>query len=73
MGYDASAAIQDRDRAGIVLDKIRQRFPWLELIWADGGYNPWQINAAVAKVPWLRLVIVKRSDYMKGFLVLPRR
>jgi hypothetical protein len=34
-----SAAIQDRDGAGLVLDKIRRRFPWLELIWADGGYQ----------------------------------
>lgn len=32
-----SAAIQDRDGAGLVHDKIRRRFPWLELIWADGG------------------------------------
>ena len=36
-----SAAIQDRDGAGLVLDKIRRRFPWLGLIWADGGYNAW--------------------------------
>ncbi len=36
-----SAAIQDRDGAGLVLDKIRRRFPRLELIWADGGYNAW--------------------------------
>ena len=34
-----SAAIQDRDGAGLVLDKIRGRFRWLELIWADGGYH----------------------------------
>jgi len=68
-----SAAIQDRDGAGLVLGKIRQRFPWLELIWADGGYNAWQVDAAVAKVPWLRLAIVKRSDDMKGFVALPRR
>ena len=27
-----SAAIQDRDGAGLVLDKIRTRFPWFELI-----------------------------------------
>jgi transposase len=27
-----SAAIQDRDGAGLVLDKIRRCFPWLELI-----------------------------------------
>src|SRR5258708_450621 len=68
-----SAAIQGRDGAGFVLDKIRRRFPWLELIWADGGYNAWQVDAAVAKVPLLRIEIVKRSDDMKGFVVLPRR
>ena len=68
-----SAAIQDRDGAGLVLDKIRRRFPWLELIWADGGYNAWQADAAVAKVPLLRMEIVKRSDDMKGVVVLPRR
>src|SRR5271166_3551149 len=68
-----SAAIQDRDGAGLALDKIRRRFPWLEMIWADGGYNAWQVVAAVAKVPRLRLGIVKRSDDTKGFVVLPRR
>ena len=68
-----SAATQDRDGAGLVLDKIRLRFPWLELVWADGGYNAWQAEAAVAKVPLLRMEIVKRSDDMKGFVVLPRR
>ena len=67
-----SAAIQDRDGAGLVLDKIRRRFPWLELMWADGGYNAWQVDAAVGKVPRLRLEIVKRRDDKKGFVVLPR-
>jgi hypothetical protein len=66
-----SAAIQDRDGAGLVLHKIRQRFRWLELIWADGGYNAWQVEAAVAKAPGLRMAIVKRSDDKKGFVVLP--
>jgi putative transposase len=68
-----SAAIQDRDGAKLVLDKIRRRFPWLELIWADGGYDAWQVEAAVAKTPVLRMEIVKRSDDMRGFVVLPRR
>ena len=27
-----SATIQDRDGAELVLNKIRRRFPWLELI-----------------------------------------
>ena len=43
------------------------------MIWADGGYNAWQVDAAVAKLPLLRLEIVKRSDDTKGFVVLPRR
>jgi transposase len=57
----------------LVLDKVRRRFPWLELIWADGGYNAWQVDAAVATVPRQRLAIVKRSNDMKGFVVLPCR
>ena len=67
------AAIQDRGGAGLVLDKIRRRFPWLELIRADGGYKIWQVDGAVAKVPPLCMEIVKRRDDMKGFVVLPRR
>jgi|SRR5215831_5163047 len=66
-----SAPIRDRDGAGLILDdKIRRRFPWLELIWADGGYNAWQVDAAVAR-PRLRLKIVNRRDDKRGFVVLP--
>src|SRR5512132_2894006 len=68
-----SADTQDRDGAALVLDKIRPRFPSLELVWADGGYNARQVDDAVAKVPDLRIEIVKRSDDMTGFVVLPRR
>lgn len=68
-----SAGIQDRDGAAVVFNKIRQRFNWLELVWADGGYNAHQVADAAAKVPGLRVQIVKRSDDMKGFVVLPRR
>ena len=68
-----SAGVQDRDGTVLVLDKIRNRFPWLELVWADNGYNARQVEAAVAQVPVLRLEIVKRSDDTKGFVVLPRR
>lgn len=68
-----SAGIQDRDGAARVFEKIRQRFNWLELVWADGGYNARQVNEAVAREPSLRIEIIKRSDDMKGFVVLPRR
>jgi hypothetical protein len=65
--------MQDRDGAALVLDKIRNRFPWLQLVWADAGYHAHQVDTAVAKITVLRLEIVKRSDDMKGFVVLPRK
>jgi transposase len=65
-------SIEDRDGAALVLDRIRNSFPWLELVWGDSGYNA-QVNTAVAKVPSLRIEIVNRSDDMKGFVLLPRR
>ena len=68
-----SAGMQDRDGAALVLDKVRARFPWLELIWADSGYNARQVAAAIAKMPVLRMEIVKRTDDVSGFAVLPRR
>ena len=51
----------------------RRRFPWARIDLADGGYNAWQVEAAVAKMPVLRMGIFKRSDGMTGFVVLPRR
>ena len=43
------------------------------MIWAAGGCNARQVEAAVPKMPVLRMEIVKRSDDMSGFVVLPRR
>jgi putative transposase len=60
-------SVQDRDGAALVLDKIRNSFPWLELLWKDSGYN------AHREGPSLRVEIVKRSDDMKGFVLLPPR
>ena len=68
-----SAGIQDRDGAALVFDRIRQRFNWLELVWADGGYNARQVELPAAKQPPLRVEIVKRPDGCSGFVVLPRR
>ena len=39
----------------MVFDRIRQRFNWLELVWADGGYNARQVEHAVAAQPPLRV------------------
>ena len=64
--------IQDRDGARLVLAKIAQGMPRLELIWADGGYAGQLIDWVKATCGWI-LEIVKRSDGVKGFQVLPRR
>ena len=67
-----SAAIQDRDGAKMVFDRLGNRFPRLHLIWADGGYGGKLIEYVYY---WYLLVleIVKRSEDQKGFKILPRR
>ena len=49
-------------------------FPFLKTLFADGGYQGQQFAKAVVKaVPHLDIEIVKRSDQVKGFVVLPQR
>ena len=67
-----SAAIQDRDGAKLVFERIRNRFARLRLIWADGGYAGKLVDWTNAN-HGLKLEIVKRNDDLKGFHVLPRR
>ena len=66
------ANIQDRDRARLVLNKARGFLPRLLLIWADGGYAGQLIAWGATPCQWV-LEIVKRSDDVKGFKVLPQR
>lgn len=68
-----SAGMQDRDGAALVLARIRNRFPWLEVVWADAGYDARQVKTAVAAIPVLRMEIVRRTDDVSGFQVQPRR
>lgn len=67
-----AANIQDRDGAQLVITKLVGRFPRLVLIWADGGYAGQLVQWARQLGGWL-LEIVKRSDDVKGFVVLPHR
>ena len=66
------ASIQDRDGARLLLAKAQGLFPRLQLIWADGGYAGKLIAWVQQMCGWV-LKIVKRSDDVKGFKVLPRR
>jgi len=66
------ANFQDRDGALLVLCRLLPDFPRLQVIWADGGYAG-QLVAWVLTALFCTLVIIKRSDDVKGFSVLPRR
>jgi putative transposase len=66
------ANIQDRDGAKLVFDKAKKLFPRLSLIWADGGYAGKLVGWVQSVCGWV-LEIVKRSDDVKGFKLLPRR
>jgi len=69
-----SADIQDRDGAALVLDKrTRRLFPFIERIYADGGYQGPRVRAAAARTGTWKIEIIKRSDIAKGFVVLPKR
>ena len=67
-----SANIQDRDGAKLVFRRMRKDFTKLKLIWADGGYAG-KLIAWVNRYQRCKLEIVKRSDDVKGFKVLPKR
>ena len=67
-----TADIQDRDGLALVCRRLRRRFPWLRLIFADGGYQG-ETAACAAAQEGLRLTIVTRDPGPRGFAVLPRR
>jgi putative transposase len=67
-----AANIQDRDGAKLAIRKLRGVFPRLKLIWADGGYAGKLVEWTKQFGGWV-LEIVKRSDGVAGFVVLPRR
>ncbi|WP_425272287.1 IS5 family transposase [Methylocystis parvus] len=68
------ADIQDRDGGVLVLRTMFGKFPFLQKLFADGGYQGPQFRDAQKKaLPFVDTEIVKRSDAVKGFEVLPRR
>jgi len=54
-----------------IKSRVHNRWCRLKLIWADGAYA--NIVESVRKRFGWTLEIVRRSDYVKGFYVLPRR
>lgn len=66
------ADVQDRDGAFHLLGRARRLFPFIELIFADGGYAGRKMALTVWRTGAWRMQIVKRST-AAGFAVLPNR
>ncbi len=62
----------DRAAAQVLLTQVTAAHHLLALVWADGGYTGSLVEYCLAALA-LVLAIVKRSDDMRGFVVLPKR
>ncbi|MEV0643528.1 IS5 family transposase [Streptomyces sp. NPDC050619] len=67
-----AADVGDRTAAQVLLRQVADVHHRLELVWADGGYTGSLVEYCLATFA-LVLAIVKRSDDMRGFVVLPKR
>lgn len=68
-----AADTQDRDGAPDLLKAIRHRFPWLRHIFADSAYAGPKLRGALKGNGQWTIEVIKRSDSVQGFEVLPRR
>ena len=69
-----SADVQDRDGGALLMASLFGAFPFLVRLYADGGYQGPEFQSAMKRVlARLEVEIVKRSDQVKGFAVLPKR
>jgi transposase len=69
-----AADVQDRDGGALVMATLFGMFPFLLKLYADGGYQGPEFQRSLRKsLARVNLEIVKRSDQVKGFVVLPKR
>jgi transposase len=69
-----AADVQDRDGGVLVMASLFGLYPFLLTLYADGGYQGAEFQAALSRVfRQVNLEIVKRSDTAKAFTVLPKR
>ncbi|MBB5940452.1 IS5 family transposase [Streptomyces zagrosensis] len=67
-----AASVTDREAGQTLLARLRKRHWRLTLVWADGGYTGHLVDFA-RSVLRIALTVVKRSDDVSGFVVLPKR
>ena len=69
-----AAHVPEREGARGLLAGVLGWFTWLRRLWVDGGYSGPEFAAWVRTIrPKLEVEVVKRSDQVSGFKVLPRR
>ncbi|OYV68750.1 MAG: IS5/IS1182 family transposase, partial [Acidiphilium sp. 21-60-14] len=68
-----TADIQDLDGAPAVIESVRDSYPSLVKLFADGGYAGEKLRTAIAHIESLAIDIVKRSDSAASFVVLAKR
>ena len=68
------ADVQDRDGGILLVSTLFGQFPFLKKLFADSAYaGPVFQNGLTRVMPELATEIVRRSDRLKGFVVLPKR
>ena len=68
------ASTPERVGAQALLERALGWFTWLRLLWVDGGYSGPAFAHWVKSIrPKLKVEVVKRSDNMHGFQILPLR
>jgi putative transposase len=68
------ADIQDRDGGVLLLATLFGRYPFLQTLFADAGYQGRQFQQALADIlPCIQAQIIKRPHQAKGFVHLPKR
>lgn len=68
MALVTAGNVTDRQAAHMMLPRLHDWFTAITLVWADSGYRGRLVAWAKEK-----LQLVKHSDDMSGFVVLPRR
>ena len=66
------ASVQDRDGAVPVLREVHREHPTVSKVWVDGAYNGQVIDDLRTETS-IDIEMVKRSDDVKGFEVVPKR
>lgn len=66
------ADISDSAGAQTILNAIRERWPWLKHLFADGAYDRIQLMDKAAFLDFV-IEVVRRTEGQQGFEVLPRR